>query len=201
MSESKENSVVDGTQDQTASQPKEEKFVSKKAYEEVTSDMHKFKSKAKEVQAKLNEYEAKIKSIEEEKLKEQNRWKELYEKEQQERVRAEESRQKDKELYLESVKLSALKNELGGDIRNEYLRFADLTSISIDDSGSLSSESVKEVANKFRHEHPSLIPSKADANITSAPAAGKTNFNQEPKDLSQMSTAEKMEALAKLRNQ
>lgn len=200
MSEQKPNSVEEEVQPQNeASQPEENQYVPRKAYEEVTSDMHKYKSKVKDAHAKLNEYEARLKSIEEEKLKEQNRWKELYEKEQHERAKIEEERSRDRKLYLESVKLSALKSELGGDVRPEYLRFADLDSIQIDETGTLSSESVKEVANQFRQNHPSLIPSSNDTNITSAPAASSTNVQQGPKDISQMSIQEKMEMLARMK--
>lgn len=199
MSEQNQNSVQESVQTEEQGSAQENQYVPRKAYEEVTSDMHRYKSKVKEAQARLNEYEARLKSIEEEKLKEQNRWKELYEKEQQTREQIEQERKRDRQLYLENVKLSALKAELGGDVRAEYLRFANLDAIVVDENGSLSSESVKEVANQFRQNYPELVPSRNDVNITGAPAANKTNFNQAPKDLSQMSTKEKIEALARLR--
>ena len=103
----------------------EQKFVPATAYKEVSSDMHKFKNRYREAEAKATELEQRLKSIEEEKLKEQQRFEELYEREKAERERVEQEKNKEKELYLRSVKLSALKSELGGKVKDEYLSFAD----------------------------------------------------------------------------
>ena len=56
-------------------------FVSKSAYEDVSKDMHKFKSKLRETQAYTNELESRLKALEEEKMAEQAQWKELLRKE------------------------------------------------------------------------------------------------------------------------
>ena len=73
-------------QPQTESTSQEEtKFVPATAYKEVSSDMHKFKNRAREAEAKANELAERIKAIEEDKLKEQQRFEELYEREKAER--------------------------------------------------------------------------------------------------------------------
>ena len=53
--------------------------------------------------------------------------------------------------------MNALKSELGGSIKDTYLVHADLEGISFKDDGSVDSESLLEVANKFRQEHGQLI--------------------------------------------
>lgn len=172
-------------------------YVPKKAYEEVSSDMHKYKSKTREAQARINELEARIKAAEESKLRENEEWKTLYEREKAEREVAEDKRNQEKELYLKSVKLSALKSELGGRVRDEYLQFADINSIELREDGSLSSESVQLVANQFRQNHPSLIDKGPSANITS-PAPSSSGVLTEEKSINEMSHEEKLEMLKKI---
>ena len=124
------------------SSQKQDEFVKRQAYEEVASDMIKYKHQRKELQARVNEYEAKIKAIEENKLVEEKRFQELYEREKQAREQAEAARNKEKDLYIRSVKMSALKSELGGNVKDEYLQFASIDSIEVSEDGLLSSESL-----------------------------------------------------------
>lgn len=201
---SKEQNIVSDEMDvqnvQDSSQ-EQDQYVARKAYEEVTTDMHKFKQRFKDAAAKLNEYEAKLKAIEEDKLKEQSRWQELYEKEKMERERAENVRRQERELYLQSVKLSALKNELGGKIRDEYLRLANIDQIEINEDGLLSSESILAVANQFRKEHPSLIPSNESAQITGqAPVGNSTSVYAANKSVNDMTLEEKIALLNSMTN-
>lgn len=177
------------------SSQKKEEYVAKKAYEEVTSDMHKFKSKAKAEQARVNELEAKLKAIEEAKLVEDQKFQELYEREKQAREQAEQDRNKEKDLYIRTVKLSALKGELGGNVKDEYLQFANVDRIEVGEDGTLSSESVRDVANSFRQDHPTLVGKSNDVNITSHAAAADVNHAQPEKTLDTMSTQEKIALL------
>lgn len=177
---------------------KQEEYVARKAYEEVTGDMHKFKNRHKEAQARINELEARMKAAEESKLKEQDQWKELYERERQQREEAENVRQQEKDLYLKSIKLSALKGELGGNIKDEYLQFADVNNIEMAEDGSLSSESVKHVANQFRQDHPSLVSKQENVNITSPAAGSNVTYQQPEKSVNEMSLEEKKQYLRDL---
>jgi predicted RNase H-like nuclease (RuvC/YqgF family) len=184
-----------------AKREKEEKdeFVRRQAYEEVSKDMHKFKERFRDAEARAAEYEAKLRSIEEQKLKDEQRYQELYEREKTERERAEEARQQERNLYLRAVKLSALKAELGN-IKDQYLSHADIDSIEVKEDGTLSSESVHAVANRFREEHPMLIPQESGGNITNY--ASPTSFNSASgnKSLSEMSYEEKANYLKQLKN-
>lgn len=158
--------------------------VKREAYEGVTKDLHKFKQRAKEESALRAELEVRLKAIEEEKLKEQANWKELYEKRNQEVEQIRNEVTTEKERYLKSVKMAALKSELGGKVKDTYLVHADINSISFNEDGSLNPESVQAVANSFREEHSSLIPSDNNTSITNPAPASTTVKNRSLSDLS-----------------
>ena len=176
----------------------QEEYVAKKAYQEVTKDMHKFKARNKEKDLKINELETKLKAIEEAKLVENQRFEELYHREKEEADKLRQARENEKKLYERAVKLSALKSELGGNVKDDYLKFADVDRIEIREDGTLSSESVQDVANSFRQEHPALVGKSTQINITHPAAATNVNHSQPEKTLETMSTKEKKELLQKL---
>lgn len=186
-------------QPQETGESTEKKFVPADAYKEVSDDMHKFKNRFREAEAKAAELELKLKAIEENKLKEQQKFEELYEREKADKERLAAEREKEKELYLRSVKISALKNELGGKVNDPYLSFADIDGIELREDGTLSSESVQSVANKFRQEHPGLIAKDSSVNITGSPAAQGVQTEQREKTLDMMSTDEKVALLEKMK--
>ena len=190
-----------GVQTQAEGNPQEsqDQFVKRQAYEEVSKDMHKFKSKLKETQAMANEYEAKLKAIEEQKLKDQEEWQKLYENERKQREEVEQRVTQEKNNYLKAVKLAALKSELGGNVKDTYLIHADLNGIEFNDDGTLSPESVKAVANKFREEHSLLIPTSTNNNITNqAPASGQS-IKSKDKTLNDLSFKERADMLKNLK--
>lgn len=186
MSES--NSIIE---DEQAASSEKEQFVSKKAYEDVSSDMHKYKSKVKEAEARSNEYEARLKAIEEEGLKKNQQWEELYNKANTELENERQSSiDKDKRL-MNTVKRNALKQELGSGVKDEYLKFANIDAIEFDDNGHLVKDSLQAVANNFRQEHSQLIPTNPNANPTGmAPADGLSPKKE--KTLNEMSLQEKI---------
>jgi hypothetical protein len=196
MSEVNEG-VSDANQTDSNSGDKE-KFVPKSAYEDVSRDMHKHKQRAKDAEARANQLEAELKAREEAKLQEQNNYKQLFENKNSE---LEQERQKAKqahERFMKTTKLAALKEELGVNIKGEYLQFAALDKIVLTDDGQIEKESLREVANSFRKEHGQLIPSNSNTNITGhAPASGDVN---EVKDLSKMSTEEKIRLYSQIKN-
>lgn len=184
--------VTEGTQT-------EGEFVPKRAYEEVSRDMHRYKQSAREAAAAKAEYEAKLKALEEEKLREKQEWKELYEREKQEAEVAKRKAREEREAYLTAVKKSALKNELGGRIKDVYLTHANIGSIEINEDGTINQESLLRVANDFRKNHGELIPpaSTPEPTATAAPT-GRTVATGE-KTIDQMSYSEKIAALRNLK--
>jgi hypothetical protein len=185
--------------EEASKQTSEEKeaFVSRKAYEEVTRDMHKNKQKAKELEAAYNELQSQLKAQEEQKMQEQEQWKELYQKREAELEQVRREAEQKTSQYMKSVKVSALKQELGVSIRDEYLRFANLDSITLTEEGSIDPESLRNVANEFRKEHGQLIPKQENVNITGQ-APSSTDVSK-PADFSKMSSEDLVRHYAKLK--
>lgn len=172
--------------------------VSRKAYEEVTRDMHKNKQKAKELEMKLSEYEAQLKAQEEAKLHEQQQYKELFEKRDAELEQARQEAQKERSRFTRSVKMAALKQELGGKVKDQYLSFANLDAITVNEDGSIDSESLRNVANDFRNQHAQLIPTDSSANVTGH-APGSVEPPQKV-DITKMSREQLLERAKQLKN-
>jgi len=185
---------------ETPSKVESAEFVSKKAYEDVSKDMHKYKSKLKELEATVNEYQTKFKSVEEEKLAEQNRYKELYEKKTQE-LEVEKTRTVEQQnKYLRSLKVVELKRELGGTVKDEYLVHADVNGIEFNEDGTLNRDTLVTVANKFRQQHGALIPKSENTNITGH-AATSGGVVAPDKNINQMTFEEKALYLKNLKKQ
>ncbi len=195
VSKPEESKAVD------ASEQKQEEFVKRSAYENVSSDMHKFKSKAKDSAARVAELEAKIKTEEESRLKEQNDWKQLYEREKQEKDDLKSVGEQQREEYVRTVKLSALKSELGGNVKDQYLQFAEVDGVQLNEDGTLNSDSVQLVANKFRQEHPTLVGKQGNLNITGPAPSGGGEYREPAKTAANMTQAERMAELQKLRDE
>src|SRR5665647_1844935 len=73
-------SAIDDTKVPSDDVSLEGEFVPKKAYADVSQDMHKFKNKLKETEAQLNQLKAEKAMAEEQGLKDNEQWKTLYEK-------------------------------------------------------------------------------------------------------------------------
>ncbi|MCK5605124.1 hypothetical protein KAR91_24755 [Candidatus Pacearchaeota archaeon] len=172
--------------------------VARKAYEEVSGDMHKYKAKNKQLDLELSEYKAKLKTIEESKMKEQSQWQELYDREKEKTGDLESKLSNEKNLFMRSVKLQALKSELGA-VKDIYLQNANIDDIIINDDGSLGSESVKSVANNFRQVFPEVIPSVSGLNITAQSPGEFNQINEKP--LGELSYEDKVLRLQRLKGE
>lgn len=195
---SEDNKNMDGVQTQKPSGNDEPKdaSVSKKAYEEVARDMHKFKDRAKKAEERANQYEAELKAREEREMQEREEWKALYEKREAEINQIRQEALDKEQRLVRTQKLAALKQELGGSIKDEYLGFANLDAITITETGSIDVDTLREVANQYRQEHGQLIPSKENTNITGQAGSNFDNF--QPKPLDKMSHEEKVAALKEI---
>jgi hypothetical protein len=194
------SNVSNGTNEAEAttktSESEKEAFVARSAYEEVSKDMHKYKTTNKELAAKLNELEARVKAQNEAKMQEEKRFEELYQKEREERMRAENALKNTNEHYIKTVKMTALMRELGN-IKPKYLQHAALDEIIVHEDGSLSSESVVAVANKFRQENPELVPHANVGNLNDVAPSSETFKKQEVPNYEKMSKDELREVLLK----
>lgn len=199
MSDSIDNENVNSVDEK-----EEGKYVPKKAYEGVSNDLHKFKSKYRDAEAKATELEQRLKAIEEEKMLEKNQYKELFEQKTEEFEALRNEVQTKEEKYRDTAKRAALKAELG-DIRSEYLAHANINAIELDENGIPSKESVLGVANDFREKHAVLIPSKADSSSTALPPTSEPPVSELTKEqlnekLAKMSHAEKINFLKQVHN-
>ena len=184
-----QGSVASGQEQQ------KEEYVSRKAYEEVTRDMHKFKQKQKEEAAARAELEARLKAQEEAELREKEQWKELFEKKEQELTQfKDELSQKDRAITMQA-KRNALRSELGN-IKDEYLNLARLDDLELDEYGAVTNESLHGVANRFREDHPALVSSTPAPKITNQAPDTNSAVNSNGNDVSKLSLEQKK---AKLR--
>lgn len=196
---SEENKDGGAATQENVSQETQNEAVSRKAYEEVTRDMHKNKQKAKELEMALNEAKAQLKAQEEAEMQEKAQYKELFEKRDAELEQLRQQTQAERDRANRTLKITALQRELGGKVRPEYLKFANLDAISIDENDSIDSETLRNVANDFRKEHGQLIPSENSSNVTGH-APGANDDIAIPVDISKMSGKELAAHYAKLKN-
>jgi len=169
-------------------------FVSKKAYEEVTTDMHKFKANLKAEKAKAAEYEAKLQALEEERMRENDQWKELAEKYKAEVSEVRQEAVQVRQDFNNNTKKQALKAELGLS-NDKYLVHANIESIEVNEYGVIDRDSLLSVANSFREEHGVLLQSPAGANPTSVPASSSKPQQQSLEDLSTKAKQELLRSL------
>lgn len=193
------DSVQDKKADNTNSQSEnaqEDKFVPKKAYEEVTGDMHKFKAKTKDLEAKLTEYQSKFEAIEREKLAEQGKWQELAQTSQDKLEQMSQARDQERSKFVDYHKKQAVISDLGGFKNAEYASFINVSDIQVDENGAPDMDAIKSEADRIRANHPELLKSPVIGVLPpNAPSVGDQGV---AKDYSQMSEAEKLQTRREL---
>lgn len=164
------------------SEEKEQKFVPADAYQSLQQKAAAEAKEKADLKAKLAQMEADQKAREEREMAEKQQFEDLWKKEKEEKEQIAQRMQKNDELYRESIKKSHLKDMLGGKIKDQYLDFADLSKIQLDDAGRPDSESLKQIADKFREDYPELIPRQEGPDIGNIPPGsgpGKSGINVE----------------------
>lgn len=170
-------------------------FVPKKAYSEVTQDMHKYKSKLKETEAILNQLKAEKEMAEEQSLKENEQWKTLYEK------KAEEAKKLGSELtekearFINFHKKNAVIRELGGFKKDEYNSFINVNNVEMDDNGNIVHDSLIAEVNRLKQSYPELIKSSQPQNL---PTDAPKSFTSTDKDFSALTPQERIDLKTKL---
>lgn len=180
------------------SEVSENSSVSADSYKKLLDQRKKDQARARQAEQELTELKAKAEADEAARLVEQNRYKELYEAEKKKREDTESRISQMTQSQITSAKRAELDRQLGGVKKAEYLSFADLNAIQMNEDGTVEAESVKAVANKFRETHPDLLPTKTGATLPNgAPADHKPKLT---KPLSQMTTAELRAAYSNVRS-
>jgi hypothetical protein len=112
----------------------------------------------KNLKAKLAEFEAAKNKEDEQKMRTEKRFEELIVKKEESIKNLSDKLAAINNEMVTSLKSQALERELGGVKKPSYLKaFADFNAISLTAEGEVDVNSLKEVANKFRAEHPDLI--------------------------------------------
>lgn len=147
-------------------------------YSKVLSQRKADQAKLKDLQEAHNALLAEKQSAEEVAKAEQGKFQELFESEQK---RSEELQANINQRIVQDVnrtKEQALRAELKGLRKDEYLKFADLSAVVIDDNGVVDPESVKEVASIFRESYADLISQSASL-PNNAPGKGPQSLTYE----------------------
>jgi len=194
VSDTQNTQVEDQKQPENA--PKEEEFVSRKAYIEVSQDMHKYKEQLKETKAQLNEFMTQQEAEKEQKLKEQERFKELFEKKEKELEEYRAQVEQNKSSLIKQQKLNAVLAEVGKLEKPEFSQFIPLDSVKINEDGSIDPASVKEVAESFRQEFGMCVKKTSNPPL---PSNAPTTGTGSPKNLNEMSMDELKNLYSKIR--
>jgi hypothetical protein len=150
------------SEDQKPTEPVEvPEVVSKEAYSKVSTDMHKFKTEAKALASKLADVQAEQEAKEKASLEEKEQWHALYKKSEQKLKDIETERVTEKSKFIESHKINAVIQNLGGFKKPEYNRFIDSSKVAINEDGSIDDTSVNSEVERLKREYPELVKSKS----------------------------------------
>ena len=155
---------VDGGKD-----TQQDNKVAYETYKKTVDQVHNQKRELDELRSKIAEFNARQESQEKEKLESQQKFEELYKSEQEKASKILEEKSLVEKQFQKHLKENALKSELGKIKKDEYLQFADIDSITLDESGTINIDSVKDVANKFRENYSDLLISETNLPPSDAP--------------------------------
>lgn len=168
---------------------KKEDFVSKKAYGEVTSDMHKYKTKLKDVQAALNELKAEKDAVENERLAEQGKWEEIATRSRTELDKMKSERQDEQSKFIDFHKKNGVLNKIGGFKRDEYNNFINTNSIELKEDGSIDDVSLNAEIDRIKQTYPELLK---QGTANKSPNAAPQGLELGEKTYAQMSESERL---------
>lgn len=163
--------------------------VSKEAYSRVSSDMHKYKQDAKAALAKLADMQAEQEARDKSVLEEKEQWHTLYKKAEKKLKDIETERVTEKTKFIESHKVNAVLQNLGGFKKTEYNKFIDVNNISVADDGAVDEQSVFSEVERLKKEYPELIKAKV---VSPLPSNASRGFA--PKAVKDMSPEERSAA-------
>jgi hypothetical protein len=173
----------------------EGEFVPKKAYADVSQDMHKFKNKLKETEAMLNQLKAEKAMAEEQSLKDNEQWKTLYEKSKGELDGLASARAAEKDQFVNFHKKNAVIREIGGFKKDEYNSFINVQSVEMDESGNIVQDSLSAEVNRLKQSYPELIKGSQSQNL---PSEAPKSFSATDKDYNSLSQQERSDLKTRL---
>lgn len=167
---------------------KEEEFVSKKAYEEVTVSMHKQKEEARKAKAELARIQAEIDAQRKATAEEKGEFKRLWEQELEEKNALKAERLAEKEKFINHHKRSAVIELVGAFKKAEYANTINVSAIELDENDNIIKSSVEAEANRIRQNYPELL---AVSTSTHMPATAPKTGATPQKSLAEMSERER----------
>ena len=182
----KDQENQDPTKDQ---ETPENDSVSRKAFEEVSDSMHKFKRRNKEMEMELNRIKAEQEIRERESLKEKEDYKALAERLEAQLEETSRLKQESEQKTINFHKKNAVIQALGGFKKESYSSFIELGNISVDESGNLNQGDVQREVDRIRQNHPELLKSFKSANLPNE--AANSDVATGGKDYKNMSPQEK----------
>ncbi len=174
-----------------------EDYVSKKAYKEVSQDMHKYKSELQSTKAKLAEIEAIQEAKEQERLEEQGKWEELYKKSQEQFKTLQSEREQEKSKFVDYHKKNSVLQKIGGFKRDEYNNFINVKDIQMNEDGSIDENSLTAEVDRIKQEYPELLKATPSVKLPKeAPNQGEIG-NKSYEEMSEHEKAQLKRSLLK----
>lgn len=186
------NSDNKSVQDKEVSEQQD--YVSKKAYQEVSTDMHKYKQAMKELQAKLNEFEAEKEAMKRDELTKQEKWKELSDSYKKQLEKLQSERQDEKQKFVNFHKTNAFLENVPL-AKKEFIKFVNLDEIKIDDKGNIDSDNLKKISDSFKQQYPELLKVN---NTSRLPSDAPNTDGLKTKNLQEMSRDELLKLFSKV---
>ncbi len=186
-----------GSENAGSDDNEEPQTVSLESHNKLLAQRKADRDRARDLQAQLDTFKAAQEEAERARLAEQNQFKTIAE---NEKKRADTLAAQVTEMTtsrINATKRAAVKEALGGVHKDDYLKFADLSQVQMNDDGSIDPESVKAVASKFRESYPELVASKGKGNLPGNEAASSYQGTK-PRSLSELKPDELRARLAAL---
>jgi hypothetical protein len=134
-----------------------EEFVPKAAAEGYKADMFKYKDKTKTLEAELNALRLEKEAAERERLEKNQEWESLYAKEKEAREALAASIAEKEKQFVDSAKINAVIETIGGFKKSEYNRFIDVNNLTLDEAGSINPESLAQEVNRIKQNYSELL--------------------------------------------
>jgi hypothetical protein len=159
--------------------PKDEPKLVPEAYK---TDMFKYKEQSKALAEELQTIKNERERERTDKLKENEDYKSLFEDSELKRIAVETDYSAHKQQFVDSSKLNAVVQAIGGFKKDEYTKFIDPSKVSMTEGGTIDTESLKIEADRIRQTFPELLRSASTASLpNTAPRPASTT---QIKDLS-----------------
>lgn len=147
-------------------------FVPKKAYQEVSKDMLKYKTEMKNLAAQLSQLQAEKEAKEVAQLQEQEKWHDLYKKSEAKLAQLAQERDTERNKFVDFHKKNAVIEKLGGFKKPEYTKFINTNEIEMNEDGSIVEDSINAQVEKIRKTYPELIKSSPKGELPNAAPKG-----------------------------